>query len=57
VLIYHSDEKAGMEIATLFFEKGMENCYLISGGLDNFALFYYDLLEGKELPPRRVPPP
>jgi rhodanese-related sulfurtransferase len=32
------------------FEKGFDNVYLLSGGIDKFVEDHYDLIEGTELP-------
>ena len=49
------DERKGVEAAKLFVEKGYENLYLISGGIELFMEEYPELLEGKR-PPILAPP-
>ena len=44
------DERKGTMAAQLFFEKGYENVYLISGGIDAFVEEFPQLCEGKEVP-------
>ena len=34
IVVYMNDEWKGTTIASLFFEKGYENTYLLSGGIE-----------------------
>jgi len=34
IIIYMGDERKGTAAATLMTEKGYENCFLLSGGID-----------------------
>jgi centrosomal protein CEP41 len=45
-----SDERKGTAVAQVFFEKGYENVYLISGGIEQFLEEFPDLCEGKSVP-------
>ena len=36
IIIYNFDEKHGMPFAQLFAEKGFENVFLLSGGIEQF---------------------
>jgi centrosomal protein CEP41 len=47
-VVYIEDEHKGVEFAKLFFEKGFDNIYLLSGGFESFAANYSELLEGKK---------
>ena len=49
------DERAGVQYAQMLHEKGYENTFLLSGGIENFLEEADDLVEGVEVPvPRRV---
>ena len=40
----------GTEIATKMIEKGFENTFLLSGGIEQFLEEYTDLVEGTDVP-------
>lgn len=42
-----SDERKGTQAAQLFYEKGYENTYLLSGGVESFMEDFPELCEGK----------
>ena len=44
------DERKGVEAGQKFVEKGFENLFLLSGGIEKFAEEYPELLEGTKLP-------
>ena len=48
IVVYIEDERKGVEFGKLFVEKGFDNIYLLSGGFENFAEHFPDLLEGKK---------
>ena len=50
IIIYMADERKGTPVAQVFFEKGYENVYLLSGGLEQFLDDFTDLVEGKSVP-------
>lgn len=50
IVIYHFDEKKGIEYANNFAEKGFENIYLLSGGIEAFGQEIPEGLEGKQIP-------
>lgn len=50
IIIYHKEEKFGIPPAKLFFEKGFDNVYLLTGGLEEFHSFHPDHIEGKNIP-------
>lgn len=46
------DERNGTHYAKLLHEKGFDNVYLISGGIEGFLESHYDLVEGTDVPPK-----
>lgn len=50
IIVYMRDERQGSHAAKTFYEKGYDNIYLLSGGIEEFMLQFPDLIEGKELP-------
>ena len=50
IVIYMSDERKGTQVAQVFFEKGYENVYLVSGGIEKFSEDFPYLCEGKVQP-------
>lgn len=50
IIIYMSDERKGTAVAQVFFEKGYENVYLLSGGIEQFTEEFHELVEGKSVP-------
>jgi len=50
VIIYHIDEKHGIPYANALFEKGYDNVFLISGGIEAFLQDVPELVEGKNVP-------
>ena len=50
IIIYHFDEKHGMPTANLFAEKGYENVFLLSGGVEKFLTYYPEFVQGKRVP-------
>ena len=53
-MFYNDDERHGMQQVQLIFEKGFDNCYLLSGGACIFAQKYPELLEGTDVEKLRV---
>lgn len=49
------DERSGTQYAKILFEKGFDNVYLLSGGIEKFYEDYHELIEGIELPPLPKP--
>lgn len=45
-IVYCDDEKAGMQAASRLAEKNVDNCYLLSGGLQHFAVSYSSYVDG-----------
>ena len=50
IIVYMADERKGTQAAHLFFEKGYENVYLLSGGIEQFLDEFTALCEGKQVP-------
>jgi len=48
IIMYHNDERNGIPYANNFFQKGYDNVYFLSGGIEEFAKNYPDYLEGPE---------
>lgn len=47
-----NDERSGTHYAKLLHEKGFDNVYLLSGGLETFLETHYELVEGTNVPPK-----
>ena len=55
IICYMLDERSGVQYAQLLNEKGYENTFLLSGGIEAFLEGDSDLVEGVEVPqPRRA---
>ena len=48
IIMYHNDERNGIPYANNFFQKGHDNVYFSSGGIQEFAKNYPDYLGGPE---------
>ena len=48
IILYHNDERNGIPYANNFFQKGYDNVYFLSGGIEEFAKNYPEHLEGPE---------
>jgi len=48
IILYHNDERNGIPYANNFYQKGYDNVYFLSGGIEEFAKNYPDYLEGPE---------
>lgn len=46
IIIYSKEERSGMQAATLFSEKGFENVFLLSGGIEEFTKLYPEMCDG-----------
>jgi rhodanese-related sulfurtransferase len=54
IIVYMGDERKGCMAANLLVEKGYENTYLLSGGIEQFNEDFHHLVEGRNVPvPRR----
>ena len=55
IIIYMGDERKGTAAANLLAEKGYENVFLLSGGIEQFNEEFNSLVEGRNVPkPRRL---
>ena len=55
IIIYMADERKGTAAATLMSEKGYENVFLLSGGIEQFNEEFHDFIEGRNVPkPRSI---
>jgi len=55
IIIYMGDERKGTAAANLMAEKGYENVFLLSGGIEQFNEEFNSLVEGRNVPkPRRL---
>jgi len=50
IIVYHLDERNGIPHANLMAQKGYENIYLLSGGIEAFLEEYPQFVEGKKIP-------
>ncbi len=48
IILYHSDERNGIPYANLLFQKGYDNVFFLSGGIEEFMKKYPEYLEGPE---------
>jgi centrosomal protein CEP41 len=46
IIIYHKDERASIPHASLLIQKGYENIFLLTGGIDDFVKIYPEKCEG-----------
>lgn len=50
IVVYHFDEKPGMDYTMQLFEKGFDNLFLLNGGIEGFGQEIQEGLEGKDVP-------
>ena len=36
IIVYHQDDKMSMSMATILYEKGFDNIYMVTGGIEEF---------------------
>jgi centrosomal protein CEP41 len=53
IIVYMNDERKGCAAANLLTEKGYENVFLLSGGIDQFNEEFNFLVEGRDVPKPR----
>lgn len=46
IIVYHNDERNGVPYAGLLFQKGYDNIYFLSGGIEEFVKKYPEYTEG-----------
>lgn len=50
MVLYHIDDKSGIETAALMGSKGYLHVIMLTGGLEEFGCQYAGLLEGADIP-------
>ena len=50
IIVYHFDEKKGIEYVNELFEKGFDNVFQLSGGVEGFGQEIEGGLEGPNIP-------
>lgn len=50
IILYHEFEKDGIPYITILTERGFDNVFLLSGGLQEFMPAFPHLLSGKNVP-------
>lgn len=50
IIVYMNDERSGSSAAKKLYEKGYDNIYLLSGGIEEFVVQFPDLILGKKIP-------
>lgn len=50
IVVYHFDEKRGIDYITQLFEKGFDNIYLLNAGIEGFGQEVPEGLEGSAVP-------
>jgi len=53
IVVYMSDERKGCAAANLLSEKGYDNVFLLSGGIEQFNEEFHHLVEGRDVPKPR----
>lgn len=48
IIVYHNDERNGTPYAGLLFQKGYDNIYFLSGGIEDFVKRYPEFVEGPQ---------
>jgi centrosomal protein CEP41 len=46
IIIYSKDERSGIPYATLLIQKGFENIYFLSGGIEDFVTKHPEWCDG-----------
>jgi len=55
IVVYMSDERSGSHYAKLLHEKGFDNVFLLSGGIEKFLVEHRDQVDGTQIPPPPKP--
>ena len=50
IIIYVSDERNGIIVGETMVDRGYENTYLLTGGIEKFLEDYSSLIEGNNIP-------
>ncbi len=48
IILYHSDERSGVPYANLLFQKGYDNVFFLSGGIEEFRKKFPEYLDGPD---------
>ena len=48
IILYHTDERNGIPYANNFYQKGYDNVYFLSGGIEEFEKYHPEYLDGPE---------
>lgn len=51
IIVYHEDDKTSASYATVLYEKGFDNIYMLTGGIEEFYQKKPDYCLGSNLPP------
>lgn len=54
IICYHNDERNSITNCQLLFQKGFDNIYMLTGGLEDFVNKYTDYCEGPGLAKIRI---
>lgn len=54
IICYHNDERNSITNCQLLFQKGFDNIYMLTGGLEDFVNKYTDYCEGPGLSKIRI---
>ena len=55
IIVYMNDERKGCQAANLLSEKGYDNVFLLSGGIEQFNEEFNHMVEGRDVPkPQRL---
>lgn len=57
IIAYTSDERNGIVAARALVDRGYENSYLLSGGIEKFIEDYHSMVEGANVPALVDKPP
>ena len=57
IIVYVNDERNGIIVGQTMVDRGYENTYLLTGGIDKFIEDYSSLIEGKNIPKLETKPP
>lgn len=50
IIVTSDNERHGTAVAKVLTEKGFNNIYLLTGGVQQFFIDYPELIEGQEIP-------
>lgn len=50
IIVIHEDERLGVQFAACLYQKGFDNVYLVTGGMEEFYQKHPDWVQGTQLP-------